>query len=137
MLADDGRMGEAEAEVRAALEPKDIPPTVRANALAASADILRRSGRTDAARAAADAARTILRELGTMEEGEELVRLAHAACLQATGALSEARTAAAEAHAWLLGCAAKIDDEELRRSFLERVPDHARLLALAAELGVA
>jgi hypothetical protein len=42
--------------------------------------------------------------------------------------------ALAEARAALLARAGKIADAELRRSFLERVPENARILALAEEL---
>ena len=54
----------------------------------------------------------------------------------AAGRTAEAAEAAARARDRLLGRAARIHDQALRRSFLEAVPDNARTLALAARLSV-
>lgn len=59
------------------------------------------------------------------------VRLAHAEALHASGSLTAARIAIAEARASLLATAAKIPDPDHRRSFLAEVPENARTLALA------
>ncbi len=47
------------------------------------------------------------------------------------GDVDGARAALATAHASILRDAQQIRDEELRRSFLNNVPEHARILALA------
>ncbi|WP_437333180.1 hypothetical protein [Sorangium sp. So ce394] len=62
-----------------------------------------------------------------------LARLIHAECLHALGEHAAAAAALDEAHRRLLAQAALIDDPELRRSFLEGVPEHARTLALARD----
>jgi hypothetical protein len=53
----------------------------------------------------------------------------------AAGRDEEARAALAAARRRLEEIAARIDDETLRRGFLERVPDHVRTLELAQSLG--
>jgi tetratricopeptide (TPR) repeat protein len=60
------------------------------------------------------------------------VRLAHAEALDATGAHDAARRAIADARARLLAIAATIADPDYRASFLGKVPENARTLALAA-----
>jgi hypothetical protein len=60
-----------------------------------------------------------------------LVRLARAEALHAIGALDAARAAIGEARTWLHAVAAKIQDPAYRASFLEAVPENARILALA------
>jgi hypothetical protein len=59
------------------------------------------------------------------------VRLAHAEALHATGAHDAARHAIAGARARLLAIAGKIADPDYKASFLTRVPENARTLALA------
>lgn len=54
-----------------------------------------------------------------------------AEALHATGAAAGARSALDDARARMLGIAAKIPDPDYRQGFLERVPEHARTLALA------
>jgi hypothetical protein len=71
---------------------------------------------------------------GELEEWESLIRLAHAEALQAIGDAGRAAAALADARKGLLARAEKIADADLRRSFLERVPENARILALAEEL---
>ena len=71
-------------------------------------------------------------QLGGIEEGEALVRLAFAEALEASGDHRGACEAIAIGRTRLLERAGKLRDAEFRRSFLERVADHARTLALAA-----
>jgi len=59
------------------------------------------------------------------------VRLAHAEALHATGAHDAARRAIAEARAHLFAIADRIADPVFERSFLESVPENARILELA------
>jgi hypothetical protein len=59
------------------------------------------------------------------------VRLTHARALEATGDHGEARIRLASARAQILATAARIEDPEIRRSFLRDVPENARTLALA------
>jgi hypothetical protein len=59
-------------------------------------------------------------------------RLVYAEALDAAGDRERAREALDPARERLLATAAKIDDPDLRRSFLENVPENARTLELAA-----
>ena len=83
------------------------------------------SGALDAARKAMEAVRTE----GTLADGEVLIRLAYAEALEGTGDTQTARLALTVASEKLLEHAQRIEDQELRRSFLERVPEHAETLA--------
>jgi hypothetical protein len=68
---------------------------------------------------------------GTIGFRDALVRLAHAEALDATGAEEEARAAIADAARWLHTVAGRVTDPDLRRSYLEAIPEHVRTLALA------
>ncbi|MFO0586480.1 MAG: protein kinase [Polyangiaceae bacterium] len=128
MLARTGDLASAEREARLAVETAPAPP-LRAHALAALSQILLSRGRRDVAFTFAAEAKAILDQLGAIEEGESLVRLAHAEAALETGQ-KDAHEAAADAREHLLARAAKIADPALRRSFLENVPENARTLAL-------
>ncbi len=60
-------------------------------------------------------------------------RLTLAEALFAAGEEPAARATLADARARLLACAAAIEDPAVRRSFLERVPENARTMQLAAQ----
>ncbi len=76
------------------------------------------------------------RVLETPGYGEAAVRLVHAEALHASGDAVEARAVLAGARRRLLDRAARIGDPALHATFLARVPEHARTLALAArEIG--
>ncbi len=72
---------------------------------------------------------------GTVDEGESIVRLAHARALQAAGDVEGARAAIRAASDRLYERASGIRDDDVRRSFLERVPENAATLAMAREVG--
>ena len=59
--------------------------------------------------------------------------LAHAEALDAEGDHDEAREVLARAREVLLARAEAIGDPAIRESFLEAVPEHARIMARAAE----
>jgi hypothetical protein len=59
------------------------------------------------------------------------VRLAHAEALHASGAHDSAHRAIADARGRLLAIADRIGDAASRCSFLHKVPENARTLALA------
>ncbi len=126
----EGDLAGAEDEARRAVEAAARVPATRAYALAALARVLLRE-RPSEARAAAKEAMDTLGSLGGVEDGEALVRLVYAQALRATGDAAGARGAIEAARARLLGRATKIQDAAFRASFLERVPENARTLALA------
>jgi hypothetical protein len=85
---------------------------------------------------ALDEARRATELLGSGQAPEEVearVRLALAQAAHASGERALAGDTIREARDRLLERAARIDDERLRASFLERVPEHAKTLALARE----
>jgi tetratricopeptide (TPR) repeat protein len=127
-----GRFTEAEAQAARALTLAADVPTTRACTLAALARARVAAGRPDAAVEAAEEAQRILDELGGIEEGEALIRLALAEARHAAGDLVGARAAISVARARLEARAAPMTDPEVRRAFRERQPENARTLALAA-----
>jgi tetratricopeptide (TPR) repeat protein len=129
MLGAAGELANAEEEARAALAIAP-PPPLRAYALAALAQVLLRAQRGGEALLAAREAVDLLDTLGSIEEGEALLRLVYAEALHAEGD-PRAASAILDARDRLLEQAAKIGDAALRRSFLERVPENARTLWLA------
>ncbi|HEU0031486.1 MAG TPA: protein kinase [Kofleriaceae bacterium] len=131
ILLDRGELERAEAELDLALEAS-LPP-MRPQILASLARVRLARGRAldalDAAREAYDQ----LEVLGGVEEGEALIRLMLAEALLATGNRDTARAAIARAHARLVERADRITDRDTRASFLERIPENARTVALARE----
>jgi hypothetical protein len=73
----------------------------------------------------------LLAALGGGSLGEALARLLYAEALEATGQRPVARVAIAEARARVLAVAAGIDELGRRESFLQGVPENARILELA------
>jgi tetratricopeptide (TPR) repeat protein len=127
-----GDPGRAERESRSLLEEPAALAWHRANALAVLSAAAAAQGRPADALAPARQAMEILASEGELEEGEPLIRLVHAEALLAAGDAAGAAAALADARAGLLARAAKIADADLRRCFLERRPENARLLALAS-----
>jgi tetratricopeptide (TPR) repeat protein len=66
-----------------------------------------------------------------------MARLVHAEALRALGRSGEAAAAIAAAYDHLMDQSHRIPDAEMRRSFLEAVPENARTLELARALGLA
>ena len=89
------------------------------------------AGNATSALAFATTANDIMAEHGRPEEGEHDVRLAYAEALHATGDHERARRVIREAKAAVLEAAEKIHDLEWRRSYLEAIPQNARILVLA------
>jgi tetratricopeptide (TPR) repeat protein len=125
------RLDEAEASARRAIELLKASP-LRSFALGTLATVLLARERPVEGLQAAEEAMNMLRELGTLETGESLVRLAFAEALRATGD-ARAKDAIREATEALLTHAAKIEDAERRRMFLERIEENARTVRLAKE----
>ncbi|MDC3957057.1 serine/threonine-protein kinase [Polyangium jinanense] len=132
ILGRSGDLDAAEREARAAAEVLSGTTPWHAVAVATLGDILLQQRRADEAlRLAEDA--TMQRDAsGRGGPFEMHLRLVHAEALYATGNHARARALLLETRDILLSRAAKIDDPELCRSFLENVPENARILALAA-----
>jgi predicted ATPase len=88
-------------------------------------------GRASEALAAASEAYSLLASLGSIEEGESLVRLLYAEALAAAGRASDFAKAITEARDRLLARATKISDPGWRERFLTSVSENARTLSLA------
>ncbi len=125
-----GRHDEALVEAEAAAERTDASRPMHAAALAALAEARLAVGDLAGALAAGGEAQHILEELGGLDEGDAAVRLAYIRVLRAAGRDEDARAAAAVARERLQAAAAKITDEEWRKSFLENVPENRATLAL-------
>ena len=126
-----GDHGGAVTLARTAAEEAEDLPAYRVHALAVLADALLAEGHAVAALAPASEAASLLDRIGGMEEGDALTRLVQALALRATGQEAEGKRRIGEARRRLLEKADKIGDRRFRRSFLEQVPDHRRLLETA------
>jgi tetratricopeptide (TPR) repeat protein len=127
-----GDFAAAEREVALALASSQLP--MQAQMRATLARILLASGRVVNALAEARAAMQILDDLGAIEEGEALVRLVLAEALLGSDRRDEARAVIGVAGARLLARAERISDPRYRKSFVERIADHARTIELATRL---
>jgi len=125
-----GDLEAAEREIQIALAM--TVPLERPGALGTLSMLRLAQGRAADALAAAEDAMARYEAMGGcgMFRGA-FVRLSHAEALHATGAHDAARRAIAAARAHLFTIADKIADPEYRASFLQRVPENARILALA------
>jgi ATP/maltotriose-dependent transcriptional regulator MalT len=126
-----GDLDAAEAEARHAVELLEAVKPMQIVARGTLADVLLARGRPAEALAEARRAMALLASLDKVEEGEALLRLAHAEALEATGDHAAARAAIADARDRLLEAAERIDDAARRTTFLANVPENARTLALA------
>ena len=124
----------AEEQTRDALALANVEPplpTIRAEGLAVLAQILLAQGRAKEAHEAAAEAHATLERLGGIDGGEFLIRVEYAQALEAVGEHARAVAVLRAAHDRLLTCANKIVDAALRESFLQRVPENARVMELA------
>jgi hypothetical protein len=110
-----------------------VPP-LRAGALAVLARILLAQGQAEDALKAAREAHTLLESLGTIEEGEVMVRLVYAETLAANGHTESFAQAITSARDRLLARANRIRDPAARERFLTAILDNARTLALASRV---
>ncbi|XYI02945.1 serine/threonine-protein kinase PknK [Sorangium sp. So ce1128] len=136
-LLDLGELSQACAQATNAIGETQAYPALQAIAQATLAHALLREGRTMEALAAARGAFELMECFGGLDEDEALVRLAWAEALHACGGGGAAQAALAAALDQLRVEADAIEFLALRRSFLEAVPEHARVFALAEVWGVA
>ncbi len=130
-----GELDDAEREARASLDALEAVPPMRAVATATLAEVLlARGASVDALDLARDAGDT-LDQLGTIEEGAGAIRLTLADALLANGDLGAARTVITIARDLLLESAARVADPSRRAKMLELIPEHARIVARARQLG--
>jgi eukaryotic-like serine/threonine-protein kinase len=126
-----GQIVEAETEAHRAVSVLAAFQPMLPLAIAALADALLAQERHAEALQASTRAFFLLETAGPVEEGEALIRLIHAEVLLASGHHSAARAALAAARAHVLSNAERIHDDHWRRSYLENIPENARILELA------
>lgn len=126
-----GDLTAAELEARAAIESLAGVPPLRAGALAVHARVLLARGNAAEALGVAREAYALLESLGTIEEGEALVRLVYAEALEANGDAEGFARVIATARDQVLAKAERIGRAEERERFLQDIADNARTLELA------
>jgi serine/threonine protein kinase/tetratricopeptide (TPR) repeat protein len=123
-----GALDEAAAEIERAMPLLAPFANVRCEALATASEIARRQGRHARALELSSSAMEILEREGGVED-DLMVRATHADALTAAGRTVEADAVMRTAHAALMRQASLIGDASVRASFLENVPEHARIAA--------
>ena len=125
-----GLSRQARSQAAAAVEAAAPFPSMRAraNGLLAWAELA--LGEPDRALAAAEAGMSVLAAEadGAMEDGEAELRLAYVETLKRTGQRPRAAEALERAQARVRQRAERIADPDLRRTFLDDVPENARTL---------
>jgi len=130
---ESGRFEAALAAAKLACEISRRLTAPRAVGLAVQAQALLGLGQVDAALQASSDAVDVSNLLGGIGEGEARIWLASAEALFASGHDDAGREEIARARTRLLERAERIRDVHWRTSFLEYVPENARILALATE----
>jgi hypothetical protein len=129
-----GNLEAAEREMRGALDLLKIAPLDRTAGTATLAAIQLARG-DSAALATAEEAMGAYESLRSHGYRGSFARLVRAEALHAAGERETAREAIRGARERLVVLAEKVRDPELRRCFLEGVPEHARTMELAREWG--
>ena len=128
-----GRLEEAAAELETAVAQSAPGSPALAHLLAHQAALQLAAGNAPAALARAREAFRLLEQMGGLDEGESVVRLVYAEALHAAGERGAAREVLQRAEERLRARAANIQELRWRETFLSRVPENARTLALALE----
>lgn len=140
VLRRDGEVDSADTEIQIALSilrkvcPIDVP-----GALATQAWLGLARGRPEDALTAAAEGMAKMEAMGACSIffRNAFLRLVHAESLNACGRHDDAKVAITKAREWLVEVAAKIGEDEYKKSFLENVPENRRILELARQWGVA
>jgi tetratricopeptide (TPR) repeat protein len=125
-----GDAAASEVEAAAAAEALTAIATSRADALGTRARALLILGRPEEALACSSEAYGVLTDVGSVDDGDVRTRLAHIEALLATHRTAEGRTILRATVERLELRAMNLRDPELRKLFLERVPENARVMAL-------
>ena len=128
-----GRPQAAEIEARTSVDELAAVSPFRPFAIATLARAIAAQGRNKEALGVAHEAFSLREKIGEVEEGECFIALVLAETLLAASDHASARGVLQDARSALLARADRIRDTDLRRSFLEEIPEHARTLALARE----
>jgi len=124
----------AEEEELRALPLLEHSPPYRAALMAfMTLTLIHKGASPDAISNAGNEAKRLLDEIGSVFEGEALIRVAYAEALYAVGDVEGSKLAIAAARDRLLARAAKIKNPEYKRTFINVVREHMRTLARAGE----
>ncbi|HVG59990.1 MAG TPA: protein kinase [Hyalangium sp.] len=127
-----GALKQAEAEARRAVQLCEVVHQFQAIALGRLADILLEQGNLpQEALTHASLAMERLRQQGLVEDGEILIHRTYAEALEACGRREEAHAVLRSAWELLMERASRLQEGSFRTSFLERVPENARVQSLA------
>jgi serine/threonine protein kinase/tetratricopeptide (TPR) repeat protein len=127
----------AEQYARAALQTVEANPALRPFAIALLARSLNNQGHSAEALSLAREAFSQLELIGRVQDGEAVIRLVFAECLIASSEVETAKQVIEKSVKRLRIQVASIHNPEWRRSFLTRIPEHARTLEIAHEMGTA
>jgi hypothetical protein len=128
-----GELGSAECAARSLLTSADLAPTNRLLCYGTLIEILLRQGRVSDARALAEEGLQLRSSLQGHPRSEIMLRLAAARARYADRSLEGARLVLHEAVVELQRRASTCADPEARARYLNQVPEHARLRALAGQ----
>ena len=131
-LAASGDLARATGQALTAVDQSSAFPAFHAYALGVLARVELAQKRPQEALRVVSLALESPDAMKSLEEGEATVRLVHAEALDAVGDRAGAAKAIATARDRLRQRAAKFTDAALAKSFLEKVPENARILALDA-----
>jgi len=126
-----GRNDDARDRARRAVELLGDVPPLRAYALAVEADALLALGDPSGAAARARRAVELIDALTGVDEGEAYARWILARALAAAGEAAASAEAAAVGWRKVTAAAAAIGEADLRRSFVDALPEHAGLRGMA------
>jgi tetratricopeptide (TPR) repeat protein/predicted Ser/Thr protein kinase len=132
-----GDMVAAEASARKALEMRDVAKPTRANVLATMSQIALAKHDVEAAYRYAQEAMDILAELGTLDEGESVIRLSFAKAAYYRGRMTETEKTILTARDRVLERVLKLSNAAWRQGFLEDVPEHVEIMLWAAQIEAA
>lgn len=127
-----GNYAKAEAHAQTALQLVESNPSLRPFAQAVLARALLAQGDPRALTLAAEAYHS-LKELGSVQDGDAIVRLAYIEALHASADRHGATEALRDAMRRLRSQAQAIDTPEWRLTFLKCIPEHRCILEMAAE----
>lgn len=128
-----GDLARAIESAEAGVERTTAFPPMHALALGALSSALLAAGRAEEALARSTEGRAVLARIGSMEEGESLLALAHVEALIACGRRAEGVAIARAERERLVALAGTLGDAAMARAVLTRVSENARLIAIAAE----
>jgi hypothetical protein len=133
VLRRSGELEAAEREVAPSIEMLTVSPLDQAAAMATLAAVLLGRGRVTEALAAAHSATDRYEVMGAFGYRGSFARLILVEALEAAGEGEASRAALTAARDRLLTRASTIADPEVRRTYLEGVPENARTISLARD----